>query len=188
MTDEMVAVGCPSGCGQYCGCGKSKIRLASSCVKRGISYKLLTAQPLTPREKREQERERCEVSTRKLAIEKLFGKRDESENRGIGGAKVHLSAAERKSIERFIGVPVEDAQDARRKMKERGFRFIERGEEMDNRLRLQKEWAEAGGEKAGVPLPDGAGFPGWDKLGMMKTPEPFDFADRLTYHRNRLGS
>lgn len=187
MIDEMVAVGCPSGCGQYCGCGKSKIRLSSACVALGISYKLLTQQPLTPREKREQERDRAEVANRRTVVEKLFGKRDGSENRGLGGAKVHLSRAERKSIENFTGIPVYDAQDARRALKAKGVRFIERGEETDTRFRAQREWVDAGGEKSGVPMPAEAGFPGWDKLGMMKTPEPFDHAGRLAYHQAQLG-
>lgn len=181
----MVAVGCPSGCGQYCGCGKSKVRLASSCVKRGISYKLLTAQPLTPREKREQERDRAEVSTRRTAIEKLFGKRDGSENRGLGGSKVHLSAAERKSIENFTGIKVFDAQDARRALKAKGMRFLERGEETDAMLKAHVEWADSDGEKRGAPLPKECEFPGWDAYGIMQKVPVVDWKERLAYHQAR---
>ena len=185
VIDEMVAVGCPSGCGQYCGCGKSKVRLSSTCVARGISYKLLTQQPPTPREKREQERERAEVATQRTVIEKLFGKRGLSQEKGLGGAKVHLSQAERKSIENFTGVKVFDAQDARRALKAKGMRFLERGEETEAMLDAHVKWADSDGEKRGAPLPKECEFPGWDAYGIMPKVPVVDWQERLAYHQAR---
>lgn len=94
--------------------------------------------------------------------------------RGVGGAKVHLSAAERKSIERLTGVKVFDAQDARRAIKGTGMRFLEKGEELDETLQRQA---------AGESVP----FPGWDKLGAMKAPPKFNFEERLAFHEGRIG-
>lgn len=94
--------------------------------------------------------------------------------RGVGGAKVHLSAAERKSIERLTGVKVVDAQDARRAIKSTGMRFLEKGEELDETLKRQE---------AGEKVP----FPGWDKLGLLPKVPDFNFDERLAYHRQRLG-
>ena len=94
--------------------------------------------------------------------------------RGLGGAKVHLSAAERKSIERLTGVKVFDAQDARRAIKAKGMRFLESGEELDETLKKQE---------AGEKVP----FPGWDRLGVMKAPKPFNFEERYAANRERYG-
>jgi hypothetical protein len=94
--------------------------------------------------------------------------------RGIGGAKVHLSAAERKSIERLTGVNVWDAQDARRACKATNMRPLEKGEELDDTINRQQ---------AGESVP----FPGWDKLGAMKAPPKFNFEERLAFHEGRLG-
>ena len=94
--------------------------------------------------------------------------------RGLGGAKVHLSAAERKSIERLTGVKVWDAQDARRACKATNMRFLESGEELDVTLKKQ----DAG---------EHVDFPGWDRLGVMPRPKEFNFEERLAYHEGRLG-
>lgn len=94
--------------------------------------------------------------------------------RGVGGAKVHLSAAERKSIERLTGIPVMDAQDARRAIKMKGMRFLEKGEELDETLKKQA---------AGESVP----FPGWDRLGVMEKPKEFNFEERLARNRQRFG-
>ena len=133
------------------------------------------------------QRAKTEARTARAAFAKVCGARGDSEDRALGGAKVHLSQKERLSIERHIGVPVADAQDARKKMKERGFRFLEKGEEMDRHLKAQKEWVENGGRDSGVPCPKEAQFQGWDAMGMMRKPEHFDFAERLAYHKQRLG-
>ena len=185
---EMVAVDCPSGCGGECDCGKSRPVKKAWAQAHDVGYKLLHTQPLTLAERRTRERDRDELSSRQSALQKLSGKKDISENRGIGGAKVHLSQKERKSIERMIGVPVEDAQDARRKMKERGFRFIDKGELVDQQTRATIDWADADGEKRGLKRPaELEKFVGWDKL-MGKTMDTsFDHAERLKYWKQQYG-
>lgn len=112
-----------------------------------------------------------EAETLRSAVEKIRGAHGP---RGLGGAKVHLSAEERKAIERHTGIPVFDAQDARRAMKATGMRHLEPGEELDETLKRQE---------AGEKVP----FPGWDKLGLMKTPKPFNFEERLAANRQRFG-
>lgn len=108
-----------------------------------------------------------------------------SENRGIGGSKVHLSQKERKSLERFIGEPVADAQDARAKMRVKGLRFLEPGESsyIDDTV----EWADSGAEARGEPLPDSLKFPGWDRM-LGRSREPIDAHALLAHHMRRLQS
>lgn len=194
MTEEMVAVDCPSGCrGCDCRCGKSRAVKKSWAVKHDKAFKLLSSQPLTLAERRELKRDREEIETRKSAILKLAGARDWSENRGIGGSKVHLSAKERKSLERFIGCPVDDAQHARRLMKEKGLRFIEKGEFHDTETEALVRWAESGGEARGeVPPEILQRFPGWDMLAEGRKREwSFDHAKELaraeSEYRERVG-
>lgn len=112
--------------------------------------------------------------TRKQDVLVMEGLRGVHGTRGIGGAKVHLSAAERKSIERLTGVKVFDAQDARRAIKAKGMRFLEKGEELDETLKKQE---------AGEKVP----FPGWDKLGVMPRVKEFNFEERYAMHRERFG-
>lgn len=88
-----------------------------------------------------------EESELRTAVEKVRGIHG---HRGVGGAKVHLSERERKSLENYIGLPVEDAQDARRKMRRRGVRFVEKGEEVDERF--DAHVAAANGENVGDRL------------------------------------
>lgn len=112
--------------------------------------------------------------TKKRDLQTLDRVRGVHGHRGLGGAKVHLSVEERKAVERLTGIPVYDAQDARRAVKAKKMRHLEDGEELDTTLKRQ-----AAGEK--VP------FPGWDKLGLMPAVKPFDFEKRLAEHRQRLG-
>lgn len=94
--------------------------------------------------------------------------------RGLGGAKVHMSAAERKSIERLTGIKVWDAQDARRACKMKNMRPLDKGEWLDETLQKQ----EAG---------ERTEFPGWDAYGVLPKVPEFDFERRLQFHRQRLG-
>ena len=73
--------------------------------------------------------------------------------RGLGNGRVVLTERERKSIERQIGVPVRDAQDARRKMKLRGIRPVEKGEFIDEVTKAHEDYAASGGEARGEPPP-----------------------------------
>ena len=57
-------------------------------------------------------------------------KRDDG-RRGLGGGRSFLTQRERKSLQTYIGVPVESAQDARREMAKRGLRQTEKGEQAD---------------------------------------------------------
>lgn len=66
-----------------------------------------------------------------------------SEERGLGTGRVVLTEKERRSLSMQLGVPIEDAQHARRVMKERGVRFEEKGEasyEEGNAFANGKEW------------------------------------------------
>lgn len=94
-------------------------------------------------------------------------------HRGLDG-KVHLSQVERKSIERLTGIKVYDAQDARRAIKAKGMRFLEKGEELDETLKRQE---------AGEKVP----FPGWDRLGVMPAPKSFDWEESLARNRQKYG-
>lgn len=108
-----------------------------------------------------------------------------SENRGLGGATVHLSEKERKSLETFIGEPVEDAQHARRLMREKGLRFLERGEETERVIAGTIDYAESGGEARGERIDPSCDFGGWDRYRPMPAIKPFDSAGRLAYHLER---
>ena len=123
--------------------------------------------------KKERRRENAEL------VRKIVGAQGDSENRALGGAKVHLSQKERKSLERYIGLPVEDAQDARRKMKMKGMRFMEKGEELERILAAQQEYADCNGKARGLPPPH-PGFT-WGDLTGQKVPE-IDWHERLRYN------
>lgn len=178
MTDEYVSARTPSG---------SRVVRKSLAQDRGWPYRLLAEQPLSAAEQRVRARERAEVEVARSAMAKVAAARrggQWSEERGLGGGKVVLTERERRSLERQIGVPVADAQDARRKMKERGMRFLEKGEEMEATLQAQIDYADRDGRRRGEPSP--TQFPGWDKLAGAKAPAPFDHAGRLAYHTARL--
>lgn len=107
--------------------------------------------------------------------------------KGLDG-KVFLTQAERKSLERYIGEPVWDAQDAKRKMKAKNLRFSEKGEEAQERIDATIDYAEADGEKKGEKMDSRLDFVGWDKLlpSKYKSPEQFDFEARVKFHEQRL--
>lgn len=113
--------------------------------------------------------------------------KEDDGSRGLGNGRVVLTERERVSLERYIGEPVRDAQDARKKMKAKGLRFTEKGEELDETCEAHIDYAMSGGEKRGEALPEKYGFQGWDRYGIMPSPKPFDFEGRLRYHRERLG-
>ncbi len=112
----------------------------------------------------------CEKKQDAMTLDRLRGVHG---HRGVGGAKVHLSPEERKSIERLTGVKVWDAQDARRACKMTNMRPLDKGEELDEAITRQQ---------AGESVP----FVGWDKLGVLPTVKPFDFEKRLQAHEARF--
>lgn len=65
-------------------------------------------------------------------------------NRGVGGAKVVLTQAEKSSLYNYTGVRVDDAQHARRVMKEKNVRFCEKGEQSYDMIDALKEHADTG--------------------------------------------
>jgi len=174
--------------------GTTGLRKKTWCQRTGTSYRLLEHQPLTPKEKRalerqnEEDRQAIEDREALAAMVRrgVFREKERSQNRGIGGGKVHLSAAERESLSRFIGAPVEDAQHARRLMKEKGMRFLERGERSEEIIDATIDYAESGGEQRGEAFREEFQLRN-DELGFVAPAKRFDFAERLKYHRERLG-
>lgn len=94
--------------------------------------------------------------------------------RGLGGGRSTLTAAERKSLETQLGVPIHDAQDARRVMRERGVRFMEKGEAVDEETDALIDYAEAGG--TGEP-PEILRHPG--AFVPLRKPEAFNHAEEF---------
>ena len=113
-------------------------------------------------------------------MDKLFGKRDVSENRGLGNGRVHLSQRERKSIENITGIKVFDAQDARRALKMKGMRFQEPGEEAAEVFKQQIEYGESKGRERGIPSPT-LGRCNWGWLGGER-PKAVDFHEVLRHN------
>lgn len=181
MADIYVVVGCRGGCGMTCVCGTGKFVRESKAYRDGTPFKLASSQPKTKKELAEEKALEKEKAALDKAVRHLYGPR------GIGGSRVTLTERERVSLERYIGEPVRDAQDARMKMKRKGLRFSEPGEESEEMFEAHIDYALSGGEKRGEALPEKYGFQGWDRYGVMPSPKPFDFEGRLRYHQERLG-
>jgi hypothetical protein len=181
MPDIYVVADCKRGCGMTCICGTGRLIRQSAAFRDSIPFKLASSQPKTKKELAED----AALEKEKAALDKAI--RHLSGPRGIGGGKVTLTERERVSLERYIGEPVRDAQDARMKMKRKGLRFAEPGEESEELFEAHIDYARADGEKRGEALPEKYGFQGWDRYGVMPSPKPFDFEGRLRYHQERLG-